>query len=563
MSFSHQPTANDADRRAEHEEYRPIASGNLPLHFPSDVELTRIANEMFASCNALGESPFERDTVEDLSLGLRGAIAESSNETFPRTGEFPDPLKKAERHWNESVSVSLSPLSPFSAPSPLDARFGTTQARTHSPYLQSTDDRGFLPDLIAAKSDDRPLAGFDPQNVRKDFPILNEFVHGKPLVWLDNAATTQKPRSVIDRLARYYLHENSNVHRAAHELARRSTDAYEAARQAIADFIHATSKNEVVFVRGTTEGINLIAKTFGEQVVREGDEIIITHLEHHANIVPWQQLCAAKKARLLVAPVDDSGQIMLREYQNLFSNRTRIVSLSQVSNAIGTVTPVRDMVEIAHRHHVPVIVDGAQAVSHMAIDVQALDCDFFVFSGHKVFGPTGIGVVYAKEALLSGMPPWQSGGNMIQDVTFERTIYHPAPMRFEAGTGNIADAIGLHAAIEYVLGLGLNNIGNYEHELLNYGSDRLSRIPGLRILGRAKEKAGVLSFVVPGVETELIGKALSTEGIAVRAGHHFAQPILRRLGVESTVRASLAFYNTTAEIDHLVDVVKHLSNSTG
>ncbi len=313
-------------------------------------------------------------------------------------------------------------------------------------------------------------------------------------------------------------------------------------------------------MRGTTEAINLIAQSYGRQNISEGDEIIITHLEHHANIVPWQQLCAEKKARLLVAPVDDSGQILLDNYRSLFSNKTRLVSLSQVSNALGTVTPAREMVDIAHRLGVPVVIDGAQSVSHMRVDVQELDCDFFVFSGHKVFGPTGIGAVFGKERFLNDMPPWQGGGNMIQDVTFEKTLYHAAPMRFEAGTGNIADAVGLHAAIDYVQKIGINNISRYEHELLEYGTHELLKVPGLRMIGTAANKAGVLSFVVAGVETETIGKALSNEGIAVRSGHHCAQPILRRFGVESTIRASLAFFNTKAEVDRLVSVVRQVVN---
>lgn len=435
---------------------------------------------------------------------------------------------------------------------------GTAAPQPQVGNSQASGLRGFSPALAAANIPKQSSSGFDPNLIRQDFPILSEVVHGKPLIWLDNAATTQKPRAVIERLSHFYLHENSNVHRAAHELARRSTDAYEAARESVARFINASSTNEIVFVRGTTEAINLIAQSFGRQNVGEGDEIIVTHLEHHANIVPWQQLCAEKKARLLVAPVDDSGQILLDSYRSLFSSKTRLVSLSQVSNALGTVTPAREMVDIAHRLGVPVVVDGAQSVSHMRVDVQALDCDFFVFSGHKVFGPTGIGVVYGKERILNDMPPWQGGGNMIQDVTFEKTLYHAAPMRFEAGTGNIADAVGLHAAIDYVQKIGIDNISQYEHELLEYGSRELLKIPGLRMIGTAANKAGVLSFVVAGIETEAIGKALSNEGIAVRSGHHCAQPILRRFGLEATVRASLAFYNTIADIDRLVSVVRQV-----
>ncbi len=404
-------------------------------------------------------------------------------------------------------------------------------------------------------------APFDVVAIRRDFPILEERVSsGRQLVWLDNAATTQKPRSVIDRLAHFYEHENSNVHRAAHELAARSTDAYEAARDKVAKFLNASSSSDIIFVRGATEGINLIAQSWGRRNIQEGDEIIVTWLEHHANIVPWQQLAAEKGARLRVAPVDDRGQILLDQYEALFTPRTRLVSLAHVSNALGTVTPAAEMVAIARRHGAKVVVDGAQAVSHMPVDVQALGPDFYVFSGHKVFGPTGIGVVYGRPEVLAETPPWQGGGNMIADVTFEKTVYQAAPAKFEAGTGNIADAVGLGAAIDYVNRLGMANIARYEHNLLQYGIEALQRIPGLHLIGTAREKASVLSFVLDGFTTEEVGKALSREGIAVRSGHHCAQPILRRFGLESTVRPSLAFYNTCEEIDALAAVVWNLKS---
>ncbi len=392
----------------------------------------------------------------------------------------------------------------------------------------------------------------DAYAIRRDFPILEERVHGRRLVWLDNGATTQKPQSVIDRLSYFYAHENSNIHRAAHELAARATDAYEAARQKVARFLNASSPDEIVFVRGTTEAINLVAQSWGRRHIVEGDEIVISWLEHHANIVPWQQLCTETGARLRVAPVDDTGQIKLDEYEKLFNARTKLAAFSHVSNALGTITPVREMVDIAHRHGALALVDGAQAVSHLRVDVQALDCDWYVFSGHKVFGPTGIGAVYGRLDLLNATPPWQGGGNMIQDVTFERTIYQPAPARFEAGTGNIADAVGLGAALDYVEKIGIDNVTRYEHDLLQYATHALYTVPGLCIIGTATEKAGVLSFVLEGFRTEDIGKALNQEGIAVRAGHHCAQPILRRFGLEATVRASLAFYNTCDDIDALV-----------
>jgi cysteine desulfurase/selenocysteine lyase len=385
-------------------------------------------------------------------------------------------------------------------------------------------------------------------------------VRGKRLVWLDNGATTQKPKSVIDRLSFFYEHENSNIHRAAHTLAAKATDAYEAARETVRRFINAPSKNDIVFVRGTTEGINFISQTYGRRHVREGDEIVITHLEHHANIVPWQMLAQEKGARLKVAPVDNRGQIILEEYEKLLSPRTRIVSLTHVSNALGTITPAKEMIAMAHRHGAMAVLDGAQSVSHMPVDVQDLDADFFVFSGHKVFAPTGIGAVFGKGEILEHLPPWQGGGNMIQDVTFERTIYQGAPARFEAGTGNIADAVGLGAALDWVTRVGIHNIERYEHELLEYGTHALATVPGLTLIGTAPHKAGVLSFVLDGQKTEEVGGILDQEGIAVRSGHHCAQPILRRFGLEATVRASLAPYNTCEDIDTLVAALHKLQS---
>ncbi len=420
----------------------------------------------------------------------------------------------------------------------------------------------FRPDLEPSELGvaKRPL---DPRLIRQDFPILQERVHGRQLIWLDNAATTQKPNAVIDRLSHFYQHENSNIHRAAHTLAARATDAYESAREKTRRFLNASSTREIVFVRGTTEGINLIAQAWGRRNVQKDDEVVITWLEHHANIVPWQQLCSEKGARLRVAPVNDRGEVILEEYEKLLGPRTRIVSFSQVSNALGTITPAREMVEMAHRHGARVLVDGAQAVSHMRVDVQALDCDFYVFSGHKVFGPTGIGAVYGKLDVLDHMPPWQGGGNMIVDVTFEKTTYQTAPARFEAGTGNIADAVGLGAALDYVEQVGMESISAYEHELLIYATEGLLTVPGLRLIGTAREKAGVLSFVLDDVRTEDVGAALNHEGIAVRSGHHCAQPILRRMGVESTVRPSLALYNTREEIDALIAALLRLQAKRG
>ncbi|MBB5048300.1 cysteine desulfurase/selenocysteine lyase [Rhodopseudomonas rhenobacensis] len=401
---------------------------------------------------------------------------------------------------------------------------------------------------------------FDPHAIKRDFPILQTRVHGKRLVWLDNAATTQKPQAVIDRLSQYYTHENSNIHRAAHELAARSTDAFEAAREKVRRFLGAPSPRDIIFVRGATEGINLVAQAWGRRNIGEGDEIVVSWLEHHANIVPWQQLCAEKGARLRVAPVDDHGQIILEEYEKLLGPRTKLVSMTQVSNALGTIVPVTEITAIAHRHGACVLIDGAQSVSHMPVDVQAIGCDFFVFSGHKLFAPTGIGAVYGKESVLAQMPPWQGGGNMIADVTFEKTLYQGPPDRFEAGTANIADAVGLGAAIDYLQGIGMEVISRYEHELHGYATERMLGVPGLKMIGTAKDKASVLSFVLDGHDPVDVGKALDQDGIAVRAGHHCAQPILRRFGLEATVRPSLAFYNTCEDVDALVAALKRLQS---
>jgi len=415
--------------------------------------------------------------------------------------------------------------------------------------------------IPAVGLDAHPL--FNVQAVRRDFPILAERVNGQPLIWFDNAATTQKPQAVIDRLAHFYAHENSNIHRAAHELAARATDAYEGARSKVARFLGAASSEEIIFVRGATEGVNLVAQSWGRANIGAGDEIVLSQLEHHANIVPWQQLAREKGAKLRVIPVDDSGQLLLEDYRQLLNDRTKLVSISQVSNALGTITPVAEIADLAHRAGARVLIDGAQAVSHMRVNVQALQADFYVFSGHKLFAPTGIGVVYGRRDLLEAMPPWQGGGNMIDDVTFERTTYQKPPARFEAGTGNIADAAGLGAAIDYLERLGLENIGRYEHELLAYATQGMQSVPGLRLIGTARDKASVQSFVLDGYRPEQVGSALNRDGIAVRAGHHCAQPILRRFGLEATVRPSFAFYNTCAEIDVMVRALHRLAHNSG
>lgn len=420
--------------------------------------------------------------------------------------------------------------------------------------LGDPDRSGALPPHASGKP-----AEFDVQNVRRDFPILSQQVNGHPLIWFDNAATTQKPQAVIDRLAHFYAHENSNIHRAAHELAARATEAYEDARDTVRDFLGAARSEEIVFVRGTTEAINLVAQSWGRANLRAGDEILITHLEHHANIVPWQIVARETGAVLRVAPVDDAGNLLLDEFTRLLSPRTKLVSATAVANAIGTVTPIEAIVALAHRAGARVLIDGAQSVPHLATDLRQLDPDFFVFSGHKVFGPTGIGAVYIAERMWDETPAWQGGGNMIADVTIERSIYQPPPNKYEAGTGNIADAVGLAAALRYVNDIGIERVDAYEHSLLEYATPRLAAIPGVRLVGTADRKASVLSFLLAGYDPEEVGKALNQRGIAVRAGHHCAQPILRRLGVEKTVRPSFAFYNTTEEIDVFLDAVRDLS----
>jgi cysteine desulfurase/selenocysteine lyase len=399
---------------------------------------------------------------------------------------------------------------------------------------------------------------FDANARRSDFPILAERVNGRPLIWLDNGATTQKPRVVIDRLVHFYEHENSNVHRAAHELAARSTDAYESARETVRRFLHAGSADEIVFVRGTTEAINLVAQSWGRRFIGAGDEIVITWLEHHANIVPWQMLCEQTGAKLRVAPVDDNGQVILEHYGSLLNPRTKLVSFTQVSNALGTITPSAIMTAMAHAVGARVLLDGAQSVPHMRTDVQAIGCDWFVFSGHKVFGPTGIGALYGRTDVLAESPPWQGGGNMIRDVTFEQTQYEVPPTRFEAGTGNIADAVGLATALDYVEQIELEEITAHEHALLEHATHLLHQIPGLRIIGTAAEKAAVLSFVIKNFDVEAIGKALNQDGIAVRAGHHCAQPILRRMGVEASVRATFALYNTHSDVEALFTSLRRM-----
>lgn len=394
--------------------------------------------------------------------------------------------------------------------------------------------------------------------VRKDFPVLQQKVNGRQIVWFDNGATTQKPRQVIEALSDYYSHYNSNIHRGAHTLAARATDAYEGAREKIRSFINAASTDEIVFVRGTTEGINLVAQTFGRNFVGPGDEVIVSTLDHHANIVPWQQICKERGAKLIAIPVNQDGDLLLDEYERLLSPRTRFVSVGHVNNTFGTINDVKRIIDSAHRRDIPVLIDGAQSIAHTKVDVQALGADFFVFSGHKIYGPTGIGVVYGKKRWLDILPPWQGGGNMIKDVTIEETRFNAPPARFEAGTPNVADAIGLGYALDYVRRVGIHNIERHEHELTEYARTQLAAIPGLTLIGSPKHRVSVVSFVLDGIPTPEAGQLLDKEGIAVRAGHHCAQPALRALGYEMSIRPSFAFYNTKEEIDRLVVAIRKI-----
>ena len=481
----------------------------------------------------------------------------------------------ATRLYNEIPGADLPPKTEFSVPGEV------TQAQSpdglsnfvqkmRAGHIRNEDgscrlhDADGLQRIFSSKSlsgtGARPL---DIPSIRKDFPVLNQKIHGKPLAWMDNGATTQKPQSVIDAISHFYENDNSNIHRGAHTLAARATDAFELSRQKVQTFLGASSSKDIVFVRGTTEGINLVAQTYGRKFLQPGDEIILSTLEHHANIVPWQLIAKEKGAVIRVIPVNDRGEVQLEAYEALLGPRTRLVALTQASNSLGTILPVAEMTRAAKRYHARVLIDGAQSVSHLPVNVQEIGCDFFVFSGHKIFAPTGIGAVYIREELHDILPPWHGGGNMIKNVTFEETTYNEAPAKFEAGTPNIADAVGLSAALDYVNRLGLVNTGKYEHQLLEYATEKLSGINGLRLLGSAREKVSVISFVLKNRKTEEVGKLLDQEGIAVRAGHHCAQPSLRRFGVESSVRPSFAFYNTFEEIDRLADAVKRIASSGG
>lgn len=404
---------------------------------------------------------------------------------------------------------------------------------------------------------------FDVQKIRADFPILKEKARGHKLVYLDNAATSQKPKAVIDAIVGYYEHDNANIHRGVHYLSEKATEDFESARKAVQRFINAKQPNEIIFVRSATEAINLVAQTYGRVHVGDGDEVLITTMEHHSDIVPWQLLCQEKQAKLRVAPINERGELILEEFERLLGPRTKMVAVGHVSNALGTINPLKQMIALAHLKSIPVVVDGAQAAPHLRIDVQDLDCDFYAISGHKMYGPTGIGVLYGKMALLEAMPPYQGGGDMISSVTFEKTTYNRVPHKFEAGTPDMSGAVGLHAAIDYLNRLGMDKIAAYEHDLLAYATQKLSAIPGVRLIGTAKDKASVLSFVIEGVHPHDIGTILDQEGIAIRTGHHCAQPVMERFGIDATARASLGLYNTRDEIDTLVHGIQKVKEVFG
>ncbi|WP_437187737.1 SufS family cysteine desulfurase [Planctomicrobium sp. SH668] len=503
-----------------------------------------------------GSDPFPHLT-QAISAAAQQVIGNSDVSNAPNSGF----------HSSSSASRYQAPVSPYSSSSEYAGlqRFVEHVGATSHPHqggLSASGSNGHFhqsmpPEAIPSFKGSRP---FDLKQIRRDFPVLHQLVHGKPLVWFDNAATTQKPQQVIDAIANFYARDNSNIHRAAHTLAARSTDAFEGARQKVQHFLGAGSPQEIIFVRGTTEGINLISHTYGSKFLQPGDEILLTTLEHHANIVPWQLVAKQTGAVIRVVPVTDRGEIMMEEYQRLLGARTKIVAFPHANNSLGTLLPVEEMTHLAKRYNARVLIDGAQSVAHVPVNVQQLGCDFYVFSGHKIFGPTGIGAAYARSEMQEIMPPWQGGGSMIKDVTFEETKYSDPPAKFEAGTPNIADAVGLGAALDYVTAIGLPNIAKHEHDLLEYATHHLAPIPGLKLFGHARKKVAVISFTLPNRSTEEVGRLLDAEGIAVRSGHHCAQPSLRRFGVESTVRPSFSLYNTRDEVDHLVNVVRHIQH---
>lgn len=535
---------------------------------PSAAELTLLANQLFPDLtegvNATGTGAEAAD-VRETEQAVYGASAETAAGSLPSgvsTFNWEDPFA-----YGDGVSgVSAGSLVPGVSGNSGDEKtvsyapkvMSAEQAKEQeSRQKQNASNENTIVSGSRSGSESSVRIGTKTlAQIREDFPILAEQINGHPLVWLDNGATTQRPQQVIDRIAHYYRYENSNVHRGAHTLAARSTDAYENARRIVKDFIGASSAQEIVFVRGTTEGINLVANSFVLPQLKPGDEIIVSILEHHANIVPWQLIAQKTGAVIKVIPCDSTGQLILSEYEKLFTAKTRFVSVTHVSNVLGTVTPVEELIAIAHRHGVRILIDGAQSVAHIPVNVSAWDADFFVFSGHKIYAPTGIGVVYGKKELLQAAEPYHGGGNMIADVTFERTIYNDVPNKFEAGTGSIADAVGLGAALEYLSDIGMPCVYRREHELIQYGLKELKKVPGLTLVGTATNKSSALAFKLAGHSDDEVGRRLDSYGIAVRTGHHCAQPVLRHFGYESTVRPTLGIYNSESDIDALVRALR-------
>ena len=522
---------------------------------PSAEELSLLANAMFPdltdTAGLFSEQPAEGTAAPQMSQDTASdpAFSYFSQAELPFTDSVPD------------FSYGIPGASESKAYAPVVLSEGEAKERERridAPTSLSGDSTDKESEKMPAdnRNEQIVIGSRTLSEIRKDFPILSERINGNPLVWLDNGATTQRPQAVIDRLSQYYAHENSNVHRGAHTLAARSTDAYENARDIVRDFIGASSSEEIVFVRGTTEGINLVANAYVKPLLSPGDEIIVSILEHHANIVPWQLIAQATGAVLKVIPCDETGQLMLHEYEGLFTKKTKFVALTHVSNVLGTVTPVEEMIHIAHLHGVRILIDGAQSVAHIPVNVAALDADFFVFSGHKIYAPTGIGVVYGKRELLEAAQPYHGGGNMILDVTFERTIYNKVPNKFEAGTGSIGDAVALGAALNYLNEIGMPEVARWEHDLLHYALKEMQTVPGLTLVGTATNKASALAFKLDGYSDEEVGRRLDQYGVAVRTGHHCAQPVLRRFGYESTVRPTIALYNSPDDIDTLVRVLK-------
>jgi len=526
--------------------------GEIPQEWLDPEFVQRVANQYYAG--GAGEPAPEPETAAD--DGIQPAAGPQTTVASERPVSGPAPaLPAVSPAARREAGDAVEPGGPqpeegegpsFATPS-LREQFGTGRL-----YFVG---KPAAPQEPAPAGQPEAASSFHAEAIRKDFPALHQEVHGRPLIWLDNAATTQKPQAVIDAVSRFYERDNSNIHRGVHTLAERATDAYEHAREAVRDLIGASDSQEVIFVRGTTEAINLVAQSYGRKYLRAGDEIVLTIMEHHSNIVPWQMLCQETGAVLRVAPCNDLGEVLLDDYAALLGPKTKLVALTQVSNVLGTVNPVCAMTQMAHGVGARVLIDGAQSIPHIPVDVQAINCDFFAFSGHKLYAPTGIGVLYGKADVLDMMPPWQGGGNMIKDVTFERTIYNTLPHKFEAGTGNIADAVGLGAAIHYLERIGFHAAMHYEEAVLAHAIRALSAIPGLHLIGTAPHKVSVLSFVLDGISSEELGRRLDREGIAVRAGHLCAQPVVRRFGLESTVRASLALYNTFEDVDALAAAI--------